>query len=127
MRAGPAALVPLLRYFRELVGLIRLGPELTTGTFGPYMDGPRYVVTDPWLRDWLDALAFSLSGLPASRTSAAAMAYVLYDLHREGAALDYPRGGMGSIIDSLVAAVGQGGNGSGVHLRREVQSIDTDE
>lgn len=127
MRSGPAALVPLLRYFRELVGLIRLGPELTTGTFGPYMDGPRYVVTDPWLRDWLDALAFSLSGLPASRTSAAAMAYVLYDLHREGAALDYPRGGMGSIIDSLVAAVGQGGNGSGVHLRREVQSIDTDE
>ena len=73
MRAGPTALIPLLRYFKELVNLIQLGPDLTTGTFEAYMDGPRYVVKTKWLRDWLDALAFSLSGLPASRTSAAAM------------------------------------------------------
>lgn len=127
MRAGPSALVPLLRYLPELIGLIKLGPELTTGTFAAYMDGPRYVVKNQWLRDWLDALAFSLSGLPASRTSAAAMAYVLYDMHRPGAALDYPRGGLGAVIDSLVEAVEQGSNGSRVNLRREVKSIDTNE
>jgi len=125
MRAGPAALIPLLRYFKELVGLIKLGPDLTTGTFAPYMDGPRFVVKNQWLRDWLDALAFSLSGLPATRTSAAAMAYVIYDMHRSGAALDYPRGGLGSVIDSLVKGVEQGNKGSKVNLRSHVDSMDT--
>ena len=67
-------------------------------------------------RNWLDALAFSLSGLPASRTAAAAMAFVLNDMHRPGAALDYPRGGMGEIIEALVRGVEQGNNGSKVNL-----------
>lgn len=126
MRPGPSALVPLLRYLPALVGLIAQG-ELTTGTFAPFMNGPEYEVKDPWLRNWLDALAFSLSGLPAARTSAAAMAYVLYDVHREGAALDYPRGGLGAVIDALVKGVEQGGNGnegSSVNLRSHVENID---
>lgn len=127
MRAGPTALIPLLRYFNELVDLIKLGPDLTTGTFAPYMDGPRYIVKNQWLRDWLDALAFSLSGLPASRTSAAAMAYVLYDMHRQDAALDYPRNGLGTVIDELVKGVEQGNNGSKVNLRSHVNSIDTND
>lgn len=85
---------------------------------------------DKWLRDWLDALAFSLSGLPAERTSAAAMAYVLFDMHREGAALDYPKGGLGEVVKALVKGVEQksqkGGAelGSKVNLRRHVESIE---
>ena len=88
------------------------------------MDGPNFVVKDQWLRDWLDALAFSLSGLPASRTAAAAMAFVLDDMHREGAALDYPKGGLGEVIDALVRGLEQGDNGSKLHLRKHVESID---
>jgi phytoene dehydrogenase-like protein len=125
MRAGKSALIPLLRYLPALFDIIKQGEELTTGTFGPYMDGPIFKVTDPWLRSWLDALAFSLSGLPAARTSAAAMAYVLFDMHRPNAALDYPRGGLGSVIDALVAGVEQGDNGSKVNLRSHVESIDS--
>ncbi|CAJ1960620.1 unnamed protein product [Cylindrotheca closterium] len=123
MRPGPSALVPLLRYFPTLVKLIQQGPELT-GTFEPYMDGPKFIVKDPWLRDWLDALAFSLSGLPSSRTAAAAMAFVLDDMHREGAALDYPKGGLGSAIDALVRGLEQGKTGSKLNLRNHVESID---
>jgi len=123
MRPGPSALIPLLRYFSTFVDLMKQGDALT-GTFAPYMDGPKFVVKDPWLRDWLDALAFSLSGLSASRTSAAAMAFVLDDMHREGAALDYPMGGLGSVIDALVRGVEQGSHGSKVHLRQHVNSID---
>eukprot|EP00977_Amphora_coffeiformis_P009055 scaffold2050_cov167-Amphora_coffeaeformis.AAC.9 len=123
MRPGATALVPLLRYFPTLVELLKQGPELT-GTFAPYIDGPKYVVKDPWLRNWLDALAFSLSGLPASRTAAAAMAFVLDDMHRDGAALDYPKGGLGEVIDALVRGLEQGENGSKLHLRSHVQSID---
>lgn len=122
MRPGPSALVLLLRYFPTLVKLIQQGPELT-GTFEPYMDGPKFVVKDPWLRDWLDALAFSLSGLPASRTAAAAMAFVLDDMHRDGAALDYPKGGLGTVIDALVRGLEQGKNGSRLNLRNHVESI----
>jgi hypothetical protein len=57
----------------------------------------------------LDVLAFSLSGLPTARTgtSAVAMAFVLEDMHKTGTALDYPVGGMGSIIvDALDYPVG---------------------
>jgi phytoene dehydrogenase-like protein len=125
MRSGDSAIIPLLRYLPALIGLIQQGPEATQGTFAPFMDGPKYVVKSQWLRDWLDALAFSLSGLPASRTAAAAMAYVLYDMHRDGAALDYPKGGLGEVIDALVKGVEQGDLDSRVHLRAHVQSIDT--
>ena len=58
------------------------------------------------------------------------MAYVLYDMHRENAALDYPKGGLGKVVDALVNGVEQTSksgknNGSKVHLRRHVESIDT--
>ena len=125
MRSGPTALVPLLRYFPTLVKILQQG-DATTGTFSRLMDGPEYVVTNEWLRNWLDALAFSLSGLPAARTSAAAMAFVLNDMHRAGAALDYPKGGMGSIVDALVRGVEQGEQGSKVNLRQHVSSINFD-
>ena len=125
MRPGRFALIPLLRYFPTLVQLVDQASELT-GTFAPYMDGPKFVVTNPWLRNWLDALAFSLSGLPASRTAAAAMAYVLEDMHRNGAALDYPMGGLGKVVDALVRGLEQGENRSKLHLRCHVRSIDFD-
>ena len=187
MRSGPTALIPLLlRHFSTLIQLIQqqLQQEqlqqqsssttktTTTATFAPYMDGPLFTVTDPWLRNWLDALAFSLSGLPASRTAAAAMAFTLYDMHKgssssrstnnnnntnntksnhiqhvtttaaAAACLDYPAGGLGSIVDALVRGVEQepqqqqgGGGGSGgsssskrrrskVHLRQHVERIE---
>lgn len=44
-------------------------------------------LADSFLFNWLDLLAFSLSGLKAEGTSCAAMAYVMADLHREGAKL----------------------------------------
>ena len=123
MRPGPTALIPLLKYFPTLLQLIQQG-DAVTGTFKPYMDGPTFHVQNAWLRNWLDALAFSLSGLPASRTSAAAMAFILDDMHRSGAALDYPEGGLGTVIDALVKGLEQGDNKSKLHLRSHVQSID---
>jgi phytoene dehydrogenase-like protein len=122
MRPGPSALIPLLKYFPTLVSLLQQGDALT-GTFEAFMDGPNFTVRNKWLRDWLDALAFSLSGLPARRTSAAAMAFVLDDMHRNRAALDYPQGGLGEVIDALVRGIEQGDNRSRVHLRSHVDRI----
>jgi phytoene dehydrogenase-like protein len=129
MRPGPTSLIPLLRYLPSLFSILRNGVDVSTGPFAPFMNGPIFKVKDKWLRNWLDALAFSLSGLPAERTSAAALAYVLYDMHREGAALDYPKGGLGEVINALVIGVEQRSRrginlGSKVHLRRHVESIE---
>jgi phytoene dehydrogenase-like protein len=131
MRPGSSALIPLLKYFPTLVKLLSSGPAKLTGTFRSYLDGPDYVVTNKWLRDWLDALAFSLSGLPASRTSAAAMAFVIDDMHRDGAGLDYPKGGLGTVIDALCRGVEHQTNNdsnskrrSRIHLRTHVDKID---
>ena len=128
MRPGSSALVPLLKYFPTLVKLISSGPDKLTGTFEPYMDGPEFTVKNQWLRDWLDALAFSLSGLPASRTAAAAMAFIVDDMHRTGAALDYPKGGFGAVIDALCRGVEQSNDNSKgsskIHLRTHVDKID---
>ena len=130
MRPGSSALIPLLKYFPTLVKLLSSGPDKLQGTFGAYMNGPEFTVKNQWLRDWLDALAFSLSGLPASRTSAAAMAFIVDDMHRDGAALDYPKGGFGIVIDALCRGVEQcprDGNDtkrSKIHLRAQVDKID---
>jgi phytoene dehydrogenase-like protein len=142
LRAGPTAVIPLLlRHARTLFQLIQQGNAVTTGTFAPYMDGPLFHVQSPWLRAWLDALAFSLSGLPANRTAAAAMAAVLQDMHTPDATLDYPVGGMGSVVDALVRGITEkptsrkskvqesqssSSSSSAVHLRTTVARIEFD-
>jgi len=59
-----------------------------------------------WLRTWLDALAFSISGLDCTGTTTAAMAFTVDELYRPGTrGLAYPKGGMGAVVDALVKAV----------------------
>lgn len=70
-----------------------------TGSFANIIDG---LVQDPFLRNWLDLLCFLLSGLPASGTSAAEMAFMFADWYRPGVKLDYPIGGSGALVDALV-------------------------
>jgi phytoene dehydrogenase-like protein len=60
------------------------------------------VIQDPFTRNWLDLLCFLLSGLPASGTSAAEMAFMFAEWYRPQAVLDYPLGGGGAIVAALV-------------------------
>ena len=91
-------------------------------------------LTDPFIKGWLDYLAFALSGLDAAGTLAlpltlapsrltrtrtptptqtpphpgtlgAAVAFTMGDLYRKGALLDYPVGGSGAVIDALVRGI----------------------
>lgn len=70
-----------------------------TGSFSKIMDR---VVEDKFIRNWLDLLCFLLSGLPASGTIAAEMAFMFADWYKPGVQLDYPVGGSGAIVDALV-------------------------
>ncbi|MBF2003258.1 MAG: NAD(P)/FAD-dependent oxidoreductase [Synechococcales cyanobacterium M58_A2018_015] len=70
-----------------------------TGDFARLRDR---VITDPFIRNWLDLLCFLLSGLPASGTSAAEVAFMFADWYRPNVTLDYPLGGSGALVDALV-------------------------
>ncbi|MBE9177405.1 NAD(P)/FAD-dependent oxidoreductase [Oculatella sp. LEGE 06141] len=81
----------LIRHFGRVIKL--------AGPFSRLMDG---VVQDAFLRNWLDLLCFLLSGLPASGTSAAEMAFMFADWYQPGVVLDYPIGGSGALVDAIV-------------------------
>ncbi|MDJ0509329.1 MAG: NAD(P)/FAD-dependent oxidoreductase [Crocosphaera sp.] len=70
-----------------------------TGSFSAIADT---VISDPFIRNWLDLLCFLLSGLPAKATSAAEMAFMFADWYRPGVMLDYPLGGSGALVKALV-------------------------
>ncbi|KAH8047955.1 all-trans-retinol 13,14-reductase [Aureococcus anophagefferens] len=67
-------------------------------------DSP-FRVDDPFLRNYLDLIAFLLQGLPAKGTLTAVMAYMVEDFYREGAVMDFPVGGSKGLIDALVRGV----------------------
>jgi phytoene dehydrogenase-like protein len=76
---------------------IRL-PQLTA----PFSRITDNVVTDPFIRNWLDLLCFMLSGLPAKGTITAEIAFMFADWYRPGVQLDYPLGGSGALVQELV-------------------------
>lgn len=92
------ALITLLPYLASMLPYLGNAPKLT-GDFGKIMDE---VVTDEFIRNWLDLLCFMLSGLPAHSTSAAEMAFMFAEWYRPHVTLDYPAGGSGEIIRALV-------------------------
>jgi phytoene dehydrogenase-like protein len=92
---------PLSSYlFKIMIGIGPINGNLLTGPFSKIMDNNN--VDNQLVRYWFDYLAFALSGLDASQTQAAAVAYMMKDLHKDGAVLDYPMGGMDTLIQALV-------------------------
>lgn len=89
-----------------------------TGAFAPIMDS---VVKDPFIRNWLDLLCFLLSGLPASGTSAAEVAYMFADWYKPGVVLDYPVGRSGALVDALVRGMKR--HGGEIILNAHVEQI----
>lgn len=102
LRGGLAALASLARYTWKLLSIGAQGAYLT-GPFSKVMEDNS--ISDEFLQKWFDYLAFALSGLDAAHTQAAAVAYMMRDLHSPGAVLDYPKGGMGSLVDALVSGI----------------------
>jgi phytoene dehydrogenase-like protein len=79
------------------------------------------VITDSFLRNWLDLLCYLLSGLPANGTSAAEMAFMFADWYRPNVKLDYPLGGSGALVDALVRGLEK--HGGKLRLGATVEEI----
>jgi phytoene dehydrogenase-like protein len=102
LRGGVSAIRSLSRYGLAFLSIGTKG-MLLTGPFTKVMD--LYELKDPFVRKWFDYLSFALSGLDASHTQAAPVAYMMMDIHKKGACLDYPMGGMESLIQALVSGM----------------------
>jgi len=89
-----------LKYPKSLLAVLPVAKEITA----PF-DVQKLGVTDPFLINYLDLIAFLLQGLPAKQTLTAVMAYMVEDFYREGAVMDYPQGGSKGLIDALARGV----------------------
>ncbi|MGF1536081.1 MAG: phytoene desaturase family protein [Elainellaceae cyanobacterium] len=89
-----------------------------SGSFARVMDK---TVSDPFIRNWLDLLSFLLSGLPASGTSAAEMAFMFAEWYRPNVQLDYPLGGSQALVNALVRGLTR--HGGELRLSTHVSQI----
>lgn len=98
MRYDLGAAISMGQYFPQalphLPNILRL-----TAPFSKIMDG---IVSDRFIRNWMDLLSFLLSGLPANGTVGAEMAFMFAEWYKPGVTLDYPIGGSGAIVDALL-------------------------
>lgn len=100
---------------RSDIGIIltamQFGPGLlSTGLYanqltGPFGDIVNQVVTDPWLKNFLDLECFVLSGMKAKDTIAAEMAFMFMERNGGESTIDYPMGGGGAIVDALTRGI----------------------
>ena len=118
LRSDPLVAVPIVR---QLGGLMSAAPhaKYLNGNFGALMDDSG--LDNKFIKAWLDYLAFALSGLDASGTLGAAVAFTLGDLYTKGATLDYPIGGSAAVVDALVRGIEK--HGGVVRLNAHVEEI----
>lgn len=110
-------LLPLL-LFRHPTALANLAKRLPDiqASVGTIMD---QTVQDPWVRRLIDLECFLLSGLKAEDTVAPEMAFMFGE--RNAAAVDYPIGGSGAIVDALVRGLERWGGQ--LKLKAHVEQI----
>lgn len=102
LREDLGAIFTLAKYPGELLETLKQGQALND-PFRNIMDEVK--LTNKFIINWLDMLCFLLQGLPAGGTMNAVMAYMLADWYRPGVTLDFPKGGSGAIVDTLVRAI----------------------
>jgi phytoene dehydrogenase-like protein len=124
---GGNIVLSFVAIFQYLLKILTIGTKglLLTGPFTKTMD--LYSLNDSWVRTFFDYLAFALSGVDASNTQGAPIAYMMSDLHRPGAVLDYPMGGMESLINALVKGMQKYGGELRLNSRVERFLLEEDE
>jgi carotene isomerase len=117
IRSDAGALLTTAPFAPALLRYATVLPKLTA-PFGQILDS---VITDPFIRNWLDLLCFMLSGLPASGTLTAEIAFMFADWYRPGVVLDYPVGGSGALVAALLRGLQR--KGGQLRLNAHVEEI----
>ncbi|KAL3135547.1 hypothetical protein ABBQ38_006025 [Trebouxia sp. C0009 RCD-2024] len=118
IRADPGvALTAVARYLPKLLS----GGTNALKLIGPFSKVTEGKISDPFVLRWLDLLCFLLSGLPASGTIAAEVAFMFNEWYRPGSALEFPRGGSQAMVNALVRGVKK--HGGEVKLNAHVDQV----
>ncbi|OMO92297.1 Carotene isomerase [Corchorus olitorius] len=98
------------RYAPSLLkSFVEMGPQGAFGApkllrpFSEIMDSLQ--LKDPFIRNWVDLLAFLLAGVKSNGILSAEMIYMFAEWYKPGCTLEYPLDGSGGIIDALVRGI----------------------
>lgn len=117
LRADPGIVLSAARFGPALLRTAFMVKDLT----GPFSNIVDRIVTDPWLRNYLDLECFVLSGMLAKDTIAAEMGYMFSERNSGRSDISYPIGGSEAIVNALVRGIEK--YGGKVLLRSPVEGI----
>jgi phytoene dehydrogenase-like protein len=117
IRSDLGVILTAMQFGPSLLSTALYANQLT----GPFGDICKTVVTDPWLKNFLDLECFVLSGMTAKDTIAAEMAFMLMERNGGVSTIDYPLGGSGAIVDALVRGIEK--HGGRVMLSTKVDKV----
>lgn len=121
LRADVGTLLSAARFIPNFL-TIPGGPFTASSLNRPFsdtLDGAG--IRDTFIRRWLDLLCFCLSGLPTQGTVTAEMAMMFGEFYKPNAVMDYPVGGVRSIVETLVRGLEK--HGGALRLRSRVAEI----
>lgn len=104
VRPDAGALLTVLAKYPRAV--LRTLQDASRGLTRPFSEILTEVgVTDSFLINYLNMLAFLLQGLPSEGTLTAVMAYMVDDFFQKDAVMDFPVGGSGALVGALARGV----------------------
>ncbi|XP_010553690.1 PREDICTED: prolycopene isomerase, chloroplastic isoform X2 [Tarenaya hassleriana] len=109
----------LLKSFLEMGPQGAFGATKLLRPFSEIMDSLE--LRDPFIRNWVDLLAFLLAGVKSNGILSAEMIYMFAEWYKPGCTLEYPVDGSGAVVDALVRGLQK--FGGRISLGSHVQSI----
>ncbi|CAN6720041.1 unnamed protein product [Malus baccata var. baccata] len=98
--AGARYAPSLLKSFVEMGPQGALGATKLLRPFSEIIDSLE--LKDPFIRNWVDLLAFLLAGVKSNGILSAEMIYMFAEWYKPGSCLEYPLHGSGAVVDALV-------------------------
>ncbi|XP_031127397.1 prolycopene isomerase 1, chloroplastic isoform X2 [Ipomoea triloba] len=109
----------LLKSFAQMGPQGALGATKLLRPFSEIIDS--LGLKDPFIRNWLDLLAFLLAGVKTNGILSAEMVYMFSEWYKPGCTLEYPLHGSGAIVDALVRGLQK--FGGRISLKSHVENI----
>ncbi|KAK4476819.1 hypothetical protein RD792_015979 [Penstemon davidsonii] len=98
--AGARYALPLLKSFAQMGPQGALSATKLLRPFSEIVDSLE--LKDPFIRNWVDLLAFLLAGVKSDGVLSAEMIYMFSEWYKPGCCLEYPIHGSGALVDALV-------------------------
>ncbi|CAL5379931.1 unnamed protein product [Camellia sinensis] len=90
----------LLKSFAQMGPQGALGAMKLLRPFSEIVDSLE--LKEPFIRNWIDLLAFLLAGVKSNGILSAEMVYMFAEWYKPGCSLEYPIHGTGAVVDALV-------------------------